>query len=129
MVDGGRFINISSVLGKFGVPGYSAYCASKHGLIGFTKALALEVAPRNITANAICPGWVDTEMAHDGIRGIADATGTSYDDAFASSMAMVPMGRILQPGEIGDLVTYVASDAASGMTGQALSLCGGSTMG
>ncbi len=129
MVDGGRVINISSVLGKFGVPGYTAYCASKHGVIGFTKALAHELAPRRITANAICPGWVDTEMAHDGIRGIADATGTTYDEAFEGAMNLVPLGRILQPEEIGDLVVYMAGDAASGMTGQAVSLCGGSTMG
>ena len=128
LVDGGRIVNISSVLGKFGVPGYTAYCASKHGVIGFTKALALEVAERQITANAICPGWVDTAMAHEGIEGLAAATGTSYEKAFEDAMALVPLGRILQPEEIGDLVVYLASDAARGMTGQAVSLCGGSTM-
>src|SRR5262249_35288371 len=64
----GRVLNISSVLGKFGVAGYAAYCASKHGLIGFTKALALELAPRKITANALCPGWVETDMARAGIE-------------------------------------------------------------
>ena len=129
MRDGGRVINISSVLGKFGVPGFTAYCASKHGVIGFTKALALEVAPRQITVNAICPGWVDTEMARNGIQGLADATGTSYDYAFASAMSEVPLGRILKPKEIGELVVYLASEAASGVTGQAISICGGQTMG
>jgi 3-hydroxybutyrate dehydrogenase len=129
MPDGARVVNISSVLGKFGVPGYTAYCASKHGVIGFTKALALELGPRKITANAICPGWVDTEMAHEGIRGIATATGVSYQQAFDGAMGLVPLGRIMQPDEIGGLVVYMASDAASGMTGQAVSLCGGSTMG
>lgn len=129
MPDHSRIINISSVLGKFGVPGYTAYCASKHGVIGFTKALALELGARQITANAICPGWVDTQMARDGIQGIADATGQTFDDAFDGAMSLVPLGRILQPAEIGDLVVYMASDAASGMTGQAVSLCGGSTMG
>ena len=64
---GGRIINISSVLGKFGVPGYTAYCTTKHGMIGFTRALALEVVSRGITVNTICPGWVDTEMANLGI--------------------------------------------------------------
>jgi NAD(P)-dependent dehydrogenase (short-subunit alcohol dehydrogenase family) len=129
MRDGGRIVNISSVLGKFGVPGYTAYCTSKHGVIGFTKALALEVAPRQITANAICPGWVDTEMARAGIEGIAKASGSSFEEAFASAMSEVPLGRILQPEEIGELVVYLASEAAGGMTGQAISLCGGQTMG
>jgi len=63
MPDGGRVLIISSVLGKFGVPGYTAYCTAKTGLIGFTRALAIELAPRNITVNALCPGWVDSEMA------------------------------------------------------------------
>ena len=67
---------ISSVLGKFGVPGYTAYCASKTGLVGFVRALALELAPRKIAVNAITPGWVDTEMAWDGMRNIAAAIGT-----------------------------------------------------
>jgi ketoreductase len=129
MPHGARVVNISSVLGKFGVPGYTAYCASKHGVIGFTKALAHEVAPRKITVNAICPGWVDTTMAHEGIQGIADAMGTTYDEAFEGAMGLVPLGRIMQPDEIGGLVVYMASDAAGGMTGQAVSLCGGSTMG
>jgi len=72
---GGRVINISSVLGKFGVPGYTAYCTTKHGMIGFTRALALEVVDRGITVNAICPGWVDTEMATQGIKETAALQG------------------------------------------------------
>jgi len=129
MPDHSRIINISSVLGKFGVPGYTAYCASKHGVIGFTKALALELGSRQITVNAICPGWVDTQMARDGIQGIADAMDQTFEEAFDGAMSLVPLGRILQPAEIGELVVYMASDSASGMTGQAVSLCGGSTMG
>ena len=125
MPDGGRVINISSVLGRFGVPRYTAYCTSKHGVIGFTKALALEVAHRDITVNAICPGWVDTDMAHDGIRAMAKDMKVSFDDAMSVAMDMVPLGRILQPTEVGGMVVYLASDAASGLTAQALSLCGG----
>src|SRR5690606_7740643 len=100
----------------------------KHGVIGFCKALALELAPRRITVNAICPGWVDTEMAKAGMQGIADATGTTFEEARANALAAVPLGRILQPEEIGDLVVWLASDAAGGMTGQAISHCGGQVM-
>ncbi|MHC5064762.1 MAG: SDR family NAD(P)-dependent oxidoreductase, partial [Planctomycetota bacterium] len=77
MPEAGRIINISSVLGQFGVPGYTAYCTSKHGVIGFTKALALEVAARKITVNAICPGWVETQMARDGMESMAEGMGIS----------------------------------------------------
>ena len=128
MPEGGRVVNISSVLGRFGVPGYTAYCASKHGVIGFTKALALELAERKITANAICPGWVDTEMAKSGMEALAEATGDSFEEARRKALALVPIGRIIQPAEVGDLVVYMASGAAGAMTGQAVSLCGGATM-
>lgn len=126
--DGGRIVSISSVLGRFGVPGYTAYCASKHGLIGLTKALALELAPRRITVNAICPGWVETEMARDGMRLMADAMATSYEQARATALAGVPLGRILEPEEIGEHVVWLCSPGASGMTGQAISHCGGQVM-
>ena len=128
MGEGGRVVNISSVLGRFGVPGYTAYCASKHGVIGFTKALALEVAPRGITANAICPGWVETAMAREGMELMAEAMGVSYEEARVQALGLVPIGRILEPEEVGDLVVYMASAEAAGMTAQAVSLCGGSTM-
>ncbi|MHC4077844.1 MAG: SDR family NAD(P)-dependent oxidoreductase [Planctomycetota bacterium] len=129
IADGGRIINISSVLGKFGVPGYTGYCASKHGVIGFTKALALEVAGRQITANAICPGWVETDMAREGMENMATAMGVSYEEARKQALSDVPMGRIIEPDEVGELVVYMAGRHASAMTGQAISLCGGSTMG
>ena len=116
------------MLGRFGVPGYTAYCASKHGVIGFTKALALEVAARKITVNAICPGWVETEMARDGMKLLGEALGVDYDAARKEALAQVPIGRILEPEEVGDLVVYMASEAAAGMTAQAVSICGGSTM-
>jgi NAD(P)-dependent dehydrogenase (short-subunit alcohol dehydrogenase family) len=124
----GRVINLSSVLGRFGVPGYAAYCASKHGVIGLTRSLALELAPRKITVNALCPGWVDTAMAHEGIANGARAMGTSEAEFRRQAEAAVPLKRFMQPDEIGHLAVYVASDAADGMTGQALNLCGGATM-
>ncbi|MBL8749339.1 MAG: SDR family oxidoreductase [Planctomycetes bacterium] len=126
--DGGRIVSISSVLGRFGVPGYTAYCASKHGVIGFTKALALELAPRRITVNTICPGWVDTEMAKAGIQLMADGMGVAFAKAKAGAMAAVPLGRMLEPEEIGELVVWLCSKAARGMTGQAISHCGGQVM-
>ncbi len=125
---GGRIINISSVLGKFGVPGYSAYCTTKHGMIGFSRALALEVVQRGITVNTICPGWVDTEMATLGINETAALQGISPEEFKAQALAAVPIRRFLEANEIADLVCYVASDAARGITGQAINLCGGQTM-
>lgn len=126
--DAGRIVSISSVLGRFGAPGYTAYCASKHGVIGFTKALALELAPRRITVNAICPGWVETDMARAGMELLAHSAGTDYAAARRAALAAVPLGRILEPREIGELVVWLCSDAASGMTGQAISHCGGQVM-
>ncbi len=126
--DGGRVVNIASVLGRFGVPGYTAYCASKHGVIGFSKALALEVAARRITVNAICPGWVDTEMARVGMEGLAEATGVSFEQARDDALGVVPIQRLIEPREVGALVRYLVSADAGAMTGQAVSLCGGATM-
>jgi ketoreductase len=125
---GGRVINISSVLGKFGVPGYTAYCTTKHGMIGFTRALALEVVSRGITVNTICPGWVDTEMATQGINETAKALGITPEAFKAQAVAGVPIRRFLEAEEIAELVAYIASDAARGITGQAMNICGGQTM-
>ncbi|MCA8974998.1 MAG: SDR family oxidoreductase [Planctomycetes bacterium] len=126
--DGGRIVTISSVLGRFGVPGYTAYCASKHGVIGLGKALALELAARRITVNTICPGWVETEMARSGMRLMAENMQVDYEEARHQALSAVPLGRILQPEEVGELVVWLCSPAASGMTGQAISQCGGQVM-
>ena len=126
--NGGRVINISSVLGKFGVPGYTAYCATKNGMIGFTRALALEVVDRGITVNTVCPGWVDTEMATQGINETAAFQGITPEEFRAQAVAGVPIKRFLQADEIAELVCYLASDQAKGITGQAINICGGQTM-
>ena len=125
---GGRVINVSSVLGKFGVPGYTAYCTTKHGMIGFTRALALEVVNRGITVNAICPGWVDTEMATQGIKETAALQGITLEEFKAQAVAAVPIKRFLEADEVAGLVCYIASDLARGITGQAINICGGQTM-
>ena len=115
----GRIINISSVSGKFGDAYSSAYCASKFALIGFTQSLANEVARYKITANCICPGWVETKMAE----------GILHDEELkTNSLEAVPIGRYVQPKEIGYLALYLASDYASAITGQAINICGGLCM-
>jgi ketoreductase len=120
---GGRVINMSSVLGRFGVPSYAAYCASKHGVIGLTRALALELAPRHITVNAICPGWVETEMARQGFRRFG-----SVEEGRSAAANMAPLKRVLEPEEIAGLAAYLASDDARSVTGQAIVADGGQVM-
>jgi NAD(P)-dependent dehydrogenase (short-subunit alcohol dehydrogenase family) len=128
MADGGRIVNVSSVLGRFGVPGYTAYCASKHAVIGFTRALALELASRGITVNAICPGWVDTDMAARGMQAGAKAMGISFDAFRDQALGAVPIKRIIQPEEVANLVKFLASPETSAITGQTYNICGGQVM-
>ena len=116
-------MNMSSVLGRFGVAGFSAYAASKHGVIGLTRSLALELAPRGITVNAICPGWVETEMAREGFRRFG-----SEEQGRAAAAKMAPLGRVLEPDEVAGLAVYLASDEARSVTGQAIVIDGGQVM-
>lgn len=127
--NGGRILNTSSVLGRFGVPGYSAYCASKHAIVGLTRALAHELAERGITVNAIAPGWVDTQMAQDGMVQIAASIGVTRDAFYEMAMSQVPLRRMLAPEEIADLVLFLASERGRGITGACLDINGGSFMG
>jgi NAD(P)-dependent dehydrogenase (short-subunit alcohol dehydrogenase family) len=124
----GRVINMASVLGRFGVPGYTAYCAAKHAVIGFTRALALELAPRGITVNALAPGWVDTEMARQGMTQGAEALGTTYAEFRESALNAVPIKRIIQPEEVARLVRFLIAPESSAITGQTYNICGGQTM-
>ncbi|MGH9389873.1 MAG: SDR family NAD(P)-dependent oxidoreductase, partial [Vicinamibacteria bacterium] len=108
--------------------GYAAYCTAKHGILGFTRALALELAPRGITVNALCPGWVETDMAEQGIRETATVLGISPEEFREQAIAGVPLKRFIDPVEIAKLVLYLTSDDASAITGQAYNICGGQVM-
>ncbi len=120
---------LSSILGRFGVPGYTAYCASKAGLLGLTKALAMELAPQGVQVNALCPGWVDTEMARNGIEGMAEAMGVSYEEARARAVKVVPLGRMSTPEEIASVAAFLLGDGSRGITGQGIDVNNGAWMG
>ena len=122
---GGRIVLVSSVLGRFGVPGYGAYCAAKHGLIGLAKALALELIDRGIVVNAVAPGWVDTDMAQTGIRQIAATIGQTEAQFRAQAEAAVPVKRFFQPEEIAEGVAWLLNPANTMQVGQCLNLDGG----
>jgi NAD(P)-dependent dehydrogenase (short-subunit alcohol dehydrogenase family) len=115
--DGGRIVIISSILARIGVAGYTGYCASKAGLLGLTRSLAAELAPRQIQVNAICPGWVDTEMAWSGLD---EWEGLTREEAFTEAMREVPLKRMSQPEEIAGTVAWLLSPDALGVTGQAI---------
>lgn len=122
---GSRVVLVASVLGRFGVPGYGAYCAAKHGLIGLAKALALELIDRGIVVNAVAPGWVDTAMAETGIRQIAAATGQTEAQFRARAEAAVPVKRFFQAEEIAHGVAWLLNPANTMQVGQCLNLDGG----
>jgi NAD(P)-dependent dehydrogenase (short-subunit alcohol dehydrogenase family) len=125
---GGRVLNVSSVLGRFGVPGFAAYAASKHGVIGLTRTFALELASRQITVNALVPGWVETEMAREGFRRLGEQTGGGEEEGRSLAARMAPLGRVLDPEEVAGLAAYLASDEAKSITGQAITIDGGQVM-
>lgn len=121
----GRIINIASTGGKQGVVLGAPYSASKHGVVGFTKALGNELAPTGITVNAVCPGYVETPMAQRVRAGYAAAYDTSEGAILEKFQAKIPLGRYSTPEEVAGLVGYLASDTAASITAQALNVCGG----
>ena len=123
----GRIINIASTASLKGYAYVSAYCAAKHGVLGLTRALALETATRGITVNAICPGYTDTGIIRDSIANIVEQTGRSEAEASKQFTATNPQGRLIEPEEIAETVVWLCSHAARSISGQAVSINGGET--
>ncbi len=121
----GRVISIASIAGKVGGKYIAAYTASKHGVIGLTRSLAVELNPYNITVNAICPGYVDTPMTDASVANMVVRTGMSTDEARQALERMSPQNRLIDPDEVASVAVFLALDMSKGITGQAINVDGG----
>ncbi len=121
----GRIVNVASVAGLTGARYIAAYTASKHAVIGLTRSVATEVAPRGVTVNAVCPGYVDTPMTDESLERIVAKTGRSREDALAAILDTTPQGRLIQPEEVAHAVVALCEDDARGINGQAIVIDGG----
>lgn len=126
--EGARIINLASTAGLKGYAYVSAYCAAKHGVIGLTRALALELAKKGITVNAVCPGFTDTPIISRSIAEIVAKTGRSEEEALSEFTRSNPQGRLVKPEEVADAVLWLASPGASSITGQSIVVAGGEIM-
>jgi NAD(P)-dependent dehydrogenase (short-subunit alcohol dehydrogenase family) len=124
----GRVVNIASNAGVSGYGYTAAYCAAKHAMVGFTRALAIDLGRTGVTINALCPGWVETDMALAAVARIAEKTGRSAAEARAALEAMSPQRRLIQPDEVAHAVVGLCADAARGIHGQAIVIDGGAVL-
>lgn len=124
----GRIVNVASTAGLVGYAYVTAYCAAKHGIVGLTRALAIETAKAGVTVNAVCPGYTDTELLDRAVAAIADKTGRSAETARAGLAATNPMGRLVTPEEVAATIAFLCTQAAAAITGQALAVAGGEVM-
>jgi NAD(P)-dependent dehydrogenase (short-subunit alcohol dehydrogenase family) len=125
---GGRIVNVASTAGLRGYPYVSAYVAAKHGLVGLTRALALELARKKITVNAVCPGFTDTALVRDAIDNIVNKTGRTTEQARAALVAGNPQHRLMTPQEVAHTVVWLCADESFGITGQSIAVAGGEVM-
>jgi NAD(P)-dependent dehydrogenase (short-subunit alcohol dehydrogenase family) len=124
----GRIVNIASTAGLTGYAYVTAYCAAKHGVIGLTRALALETARSAVTVNAVCPGYTDTDMVREALANIVDKTGKSEAEARAALTERNPQQRLVQPDEVANAVLWLCRPGSEAVTGQSLSVSGGEVM-
>jgi len=124
----GRVINIASNAGVSGYGYSAAYCAAKHAMVGFTRALAIDLARSGVTINALCPGWVHTKMSDEAIARIAAKTGRSADEARATLEAMSPQRRMIEPEEVAHATVMLCADASRGIHGQTIVIDGGAIL-
>jgi NAD(P)-dependent dehydrogenase (short-subunit alcohol dehydrogenase family) len=121
----GRIVNVASTAGLRGYPKTAAYTAAKHGVVGLTRALALETAKLGITVNAVCPGYTDTDMARGAVRNLVEALGKTEEEALRMITRVNPRGSLIRAEEVASAVGWLCLDATSGVTGQALAVAGG----
>jgi NAD(P)-dependent dehydrogenase (short-subunit alcohol dehydrogenase family) len=124
----GRVVNIASTSGLRGYPYVAAYCAAKHGVIGLTRALALEVAQRGVTVNAVCPGFTETALIEDAIANIRKVTGRSTEAAREALTRTNPQGRLIEPAEVAHAVAWLCLPGSESVTGQSIAVAGGEVM-